>query len=108
MGEVAKFKLITSKGVVLAGDPVPDGLLSEKELGAIREAGGLEGAPAKKGKGKSGKGGSGADAAAIAAAEQKVLDAQAAVTAAGTDTVVLDKAKEDLAEAEAELIALKG
>lgn len=108
MAEVAKFKLITSNGVVLAGDPVPDGLC-EKELDAIREAGGLEGTPAKKGKGKGGRGGSGADtAAAIAAAEQKVLDAQAAVTAAGTDTVVLDKAKEDLVEAEAELIALKG
>jgi|GEM_PF-3235597 len=111
MGEMAKKKLFTSKGVILSGHELPDDLPA-KELDAIRAAGGLEDqrSSAKRGKSsRSTKGGKSADAKAdeLAAAEAAVEAARAKIEAAGNDLAKKAEAERELSDAEAELAQLE-
>ena len=112
MGEIAKKKLFTSKGVILSGHDLPDDLPA-KEVDAIRAAGGLEDQrlSAKRGKSsRSSKGGKLTDPKAdeVAVAAAAVEAAQAKLEAAGDDVAEKAEAERELADAEAKLAQLEG
>jgi len=107
MADIAKKKLLTSKGVVRSGEELPDSLPA-KEVDAIRAAGGIE--EQRTATRKSGKPAKKVDkptAAEIAAAEQAVADAEADVSAAGEDLAKKAEAQKTLEAAQANLAKLK-
>lgn len=104
MADIAKKKLLTSKGVILSGQELPDDL-PKGEVDAIRKAGGLE---EQRRSSKGGKSAKPTKADLVAEAEKVVADAEAELSAAGEDLAKKAEAQKTLDAAQAELAKLKG